>query len=193
VPGIEMGESIHNQQIANQYYLQTYRIQTDENLKNLYPSAAVVRERAALLNKYNLSIFAGDDFNISEYPVINAETYTFIDTINHEIQTEPIVIDKGKDGTIEITGWAVDKLINGPASRVFITIDNATDIPSIYSLDRPDVADAYNNKNFRYSGFRASFSSSILDVGPHNVTTKIVCKHEDGYYKSQQVANFICI
>lgn len=193
MPGIEVGGSSHNQQIANQYYLHTYKIQPDENLMNLYPLATVVRERAALLDKYNLSIFAKDSLDINKHSRINAETYNHIDTINCKVQTEPIAIDKGKGGAIEITGWAVDKNADGPASAVFITIDDEMNIPSIYGLDRPDVANTYKNKNFRYSGFRASFASSILEYGPHNFTIKIVSKDGDGYYTSHQIVNFACI
>ena len=189
MPGIVEGGATHNQQIANQYYLYTYKIQTDENLKNLYPSATVVRENAVLLEKYNLSIFAKDDSDQDRLSKINADTYGHIDVINQTGQTEPITIDKGEIGTIEIMGWAVDKNADGPASAVFITIDDEMNIPSIYGLDRPDVADAYKNKNFRYSGFRASFASSILEDGPHTLKIKIVSKGGAGYYTSSQIAN----
>lgn len=193
MPGIEAGESIHKAQSANQYYLHTYMIQPDENLKSLYPSATFVRESAALLEKYNLSIFAKDTININELSRINAETYHYIDSINNKLKTEQIVIDKEKEGAIEITGWAVDKYADGPASAVFITIDDEMNIPSIYGLDRPDVANFYKNKNFRYSGFRASFASSILEDGPHNFTIKIISKDGGEYYTSNQIVNFVCI
>ena len=189
MPGIETAGSIHNQQIANRYYLYTYKIQTDENLRNLDSSATVVRNGAALLDKYNLSIFAKDAYDIDKLLRINAETYAHIDSINHARQAESIVIDKG-EGTIEITGWAVDKNADGPASAVFIVIDDEMNIPSIYGLDRPDVADAYENKNFRYSGFRASFASSILIDGPHSFAIKIVSKDGRGYYTENQIVNF---
>jgi len=191
VPGIYMGEIIHNQQVDNQHYLETYKIQSDENLKNLHPNPTIVRERARLLEKYHLSVFAEDAIDINEYPEINGVTYSCVDVINNEVvilQTEPIIIDNGE---ITARGWAVDRYADSPASAVFITIDDKMDFPSTYGLDRPDVADVYKNNNFRYSGFKASLASSLLENSPHNLTIKIVSRDKRGYYKSSQNVEFI--
>lgn len=192
-PGIDGARSIHNQQVANQYYLETYKIQPDKNLVNLYPSASVVRERGQMLEKYQLSVFAKDSMSLNKYHRINGETYSCIDEINQKVinlQTEPIVIDKEKEDEISITGWAVDKYADGPANAVFIVIDSEMNIPSIYGLDRPDVANVYGNKNFRHSGFKASFASSLLEEGSHSVTIKIISNNEVGYYASNQIITF---
>lgn len=196
MPGIDGGKSIHNQQMANLYYLKNYEIQPDKNLEQLHPSAIVVRERASKLDRHQLSVFAKESTNINKYSIFNINTHGHIDTLNHKeihLQTGSIVIDKEKEDTIVITGWAVDKHAKGPAEAVFITIDDELNIPTLYGLDRPDVANAYNNKNFRYSGFRASFASSILDEGPHNFTIKIVSTEGDGYYTSNQIVPFVCV
>lgn len=179
-----------------QYYLENYQIQPDKNLEKLHPIASFVRERAAKLEKYQLGVFAIDGININEYLRLNIDTYSHIDILNQKLihpQNGSIVIDKEKEDTIEISGWAVDKNANGPAKAVFITIDDELNIPTIYGLDRSDVADFYNNRNFRYSGFRGSFASSILEDGPHNFTIKIVSKEGYGYYTSNQIVPFVCI
>jgi hypothetical protein len=196
MPGIDGGKSMYNQQVAYLYYLENYEIQPDKNLKNLHPSASYVRERASKLEEYKLSIFSKERIDITNLPKFNINTYTHIDTLNMKIihlQKDHITIDKTNEDSIEISGWAVDKHANGPAKAVFITIDDELNIPTIYGLDRPDVANAYNNKNYRYSGFRASFASSILDEGPHNFTIKIVSKDGDGYYTSNQIVPFVCV
>ncbi len=200
LPGIEAAGPVYSQQTANQYYLYTYRIQTDENLKNLNPLADVVRENATLLDRYNLSIFARDPLNPDELSLINETygsqgSYARIESINMNIinssaQTVPIFIDSEGD-VVEITGWAIDKRNEGPAGAVFISIDNDVNIPTIYGLERPDVSAAYNNEDFRYSGFRAAFSSSILAPGPHNATLKVVTEGKDGYYMPGQTVDFI--
>lgn len=189
MPGIDAVGVMHNQQTANLYYLNTYKIQTDENLRNLDSSATIVRDNAILLERYNLNIFAKDPFKIDGLFRIDSETDSNIDSVNDMRQPEPIVINKG-DGAIEIMGWAVDKRADMPASAVFITIDDEMNIPSIYGLERPDVANAHKNRNFRYSGFRASFASSILGDGPHDFTIKIVSKDGSGYYVGSQIVNF---
>lgn len=200
MPGIEMAESVHYYQMNNQYFLQTYMIQSDKNLENLYSEFSrpsdVIRENARYLEKFKLNIFAKEMLDLSKINKINAETYSNIDEINHKpinLKNDTIIIDKQKDEAIEITGWAVDKQMGRLAREVFITIDAELNIPTVYGLNRPDVADAYKNKNLRYSGFRASFASSILDHGPHNVTIKVVSKNGDGYYTTQQIIPFICI
>jgi len=196
LPGIDGGKSQHIGGVAMQYYLENYQIQPDINLEKLHPHASVVRERAAKLEKYKLNVFAKDGININEYSKFNVGTYSYIDRLNQKaihLQTGSIVIDKVNEDTFDITGWAVDKHANSPAKAVFITIGDELNIPTIYGLDRPDVAKAYDNKNFRYSGFRASFASSILDEGPHNFTIKIVSKEGDGYYTSNQIVPFIIV
>lgn len=122
MPGIEAAGPVYSQQTANQYYLYTYRIQTDENLKNLNPLADVVRENATLLDRYNLSIFARDPLNPDELSLINETygsqgSYARIESINMNIinssaQTVPIIIDSEGDA-VEITGWAIDKRNEG--------------------------------------------------------------------------------
>jgi len=200
MPGIEAAGPIHSQQIANEYYLYTYRIQSDENLKMLSPSADVVRENATLLERYNLSIFARDPLDPDELSLINETygnqgSYARIESINMNIinstaQKVPIIVDS--DGEeVEITGWAIDKRNEGPAGAVFISIDNDMNIPTIYGLERPDVSAAYNNKDLRCSGFRAAFSSSILAPGLHNATLKVITEGKDGYYMPGQTVDFI--
>jgi hypothetical protein len=48
------------------YYLKTYEQQTDDNLRNLYPDPAAVREMAPILKKYKLNVFSNDHINPNE-------------------------------------------------------------------------------------------------------------------------------
>ena len=63
-----------------------------------------------------------------------------------------------------------------------MTVDGKLDVPALYGLDRPDVAKAFNNPKFRYSGYIATFSSSILGRGDHTISLKIVSKDGKHYY-----------
>ncbi len=84
-------------------------------------------------------------------------------------------------------GWALDKQSNDVASAVFVTIDGTIDIPAVYSLDRPDVASYFKDSNFRFSGYLATFSSSILSKGEHTISLKIVSKDGVRYFYQEQV------
>jgi hypothetical protein len=56
----------------------------------------------------------------------------------------------------------------------FITINRSLDAPTLYGGDRPDVALALGNPDFEFSGFIATFSSSILPKGQYTISLKIV-------------------
>lgn len=197
VPGIEFGKSLKESREEMAYYLETYTLQPDKNLAKLctdYPSAVLVREKAQFLERQELSVFAKEKINIKELPELKGNTYSSIEVINDMpiyLQKEPIIVNKGDEEEILVTGWAVDETLNEPASAVFITIDDTINIPAKYGLDRPDVANVYKNGNFRYSGFKASFASSLLENGPHNLTIRIVSRNKCGYYKSGQNVKFI--
>lgn len=61
MPGITLGETTHDQQVANQYYLQNYANVPDEKMKTLHPIPDRVKSQAVGLEQYNLSIFADSD------------------------------------------------------------------------------------------------------------------------------------
>jgi hypothetical protein len=112
-----------------------------------------------------------------------------IDTINGlEMNKKDPIIIVGADpkNSITITGWAVDDVAKDKAGGVFINIDDQLDIPALYGLDRPDVAEHFKNKRYRFSGFAASFSTSILEKGRHTLSLKIVTTDKKGYYVSNK-------
>ncbi|MDH5780084.1 MAG: hypothetical protein OEZ29_05770 [Candidatus Bathyarchaeota archaeon] len=176
------------------YILRTYRIQSDENIRNyLYPSPAIVRERAAFLEKNGLNVFCEPVINISIL-LPRDSTFFAIETINSiAIPEQPstLVIHLGQIETVTITGWAVDKQANDVASTVFIIIDDKNIVPVFYGIDRPDVANNFGNTNFRASGYIATFSFSVLGKGVHSISLKIVSKDRHYYYDQGQVLSLI--
>jgi len=166
------------------YILKTYNIQSNENINYLYPNAETVRKGATFLEQNNLNVFADRVLNMSSLIPIHSDSLFGLDTINGDNipqDAPPLVIHPNQQETITITGWAVDKYSNDVASSVFITI-NEIDIPTIYGIDRPDIANKYNNTRFRFSGFIATFSSSILIHGEHAISLKIVREDQVHYY-----------
>jgi hypothetical protein len=55
---ISDGKQIRDYRGQAAYYLSTFELQSDDNLKMLYPDPQVVRERAAVLQRYKLNVFA---------------------------------------------------------------------------------------------------------------------------------------
>jgi hypothetical protein len=192
--GWRTGEVLKQNGEIGAYIVTTYKIQSDENIRNyLYPDPAIVRERAQFLEENKLSAFSEPRVNLSDLRPIGPDALFSVDTINGKAiaqQPSPIAINASREETITICGWAVDKGANDSASAVFVTIDGKLDIPALYGLDRPDVAKAFDNPKFRHSGFMATFSSRILGRGEHALGLKIVARDGRGYYRPEGAVRF---
>ena len=188
--GWQAGQNMKYSREMGAYVLTTYKIQSDENIRNyLYPIPTVVREQAEFLELNKLNVFSEKAMNLSTLILSSSNTLFALDTINGKIvsqQITPLVINSSQQGTITITGWAVDEQANDVATTVFITIDGRIDIPTLYGLDRQDVANYFKNANFRFSGYIATFSTSILGEGEHTISLKIVSKDGIHYYYPEQ-------
>jgi len=186
---VEDGKELRVARNAAAYYLSTYQLQSDEKLTRLYPDAQAVRERARILEKYKLNVFSEDRLELEALGRTSSTTLFYIHTINGRLlsqQASPIVIDAQREETVTISGWAVDQHAEKTAGGVFITINDRIDIPAIYGLDRPDVADYFKNPHYRFSGFSASFATAVLGKGQHTLTLKIVTMDKKGYYQPDQ-------
>lgn len=194
--GIENGIKTKQFREEIAYYLETYKIQPDKNLQKLYPAPygpKIIREIAPFLERYKLSVFSENNIDINILEKSSDDMLYHIDIINNKTVRlqESIVINKEKDDEIKIIGWAVDMHTNALANSVFVTIDNKTDIPARYFIDRKDVSEGFKNDNFRYSGFMVSFIPTIMENGYHNITVKIVSEDMTRYYESKQKINLV--
>lgn len=86
---------------------------------------------------------------------------------------------------VTIVGWAVDRKAGTAAGGVFISVDGKRDIAAHYGLDRPDVADHFKNSRYGFSGFSASFRTSLLNKGENLLSLKVVTADRAGYYAPQ--------
>jgi len=188
--GWQAGQNWRHSREMGAYMLATYKIQSDENIRRYLYDPALVRERAGFLEQNKLNVFSEPAINLSTLILSSSNTLFALNTINGKIvpqQTTPLVINRSQEETITITGWAVDKEASDVASAVFITIDGRIDIPTLYGLDRQDVANYFKNPNFRFAGYIATFSSSILSEGEHTISLKIVSKDGIHYYYLEQI------
>jgi hypothetical protein len=179
------------------YVLVTYKIQSDENIQRyLYPSAEVVRARAAFLEQNRLNVFGEPIINPSELVLLNSGTLFYLTSINGKLVPQigaRMAVNSSEQQTVTITGWAVDEQANDLAKAVFVTIDRTIDIPTLYGLQRPDVAAEYGNSKYVSSGFVASFSTTILSDGEHSISLEIVSQDGLHYYLSQQIVYLIVL
>jgi hypothetical protein len=189
------GQSWRFSREVGAYVLLTYKMQSDENIRNyLFVDTGLVRNAAEFLEKNRLNVFSKPIVDTSTLILTHSDTSSALEAINGEStsgQSADFTIDSGQYETITITGWAVDKRANDVASAVFIIVDDEIHIPVIYGLDRPDVASYLKNSNFRFSGFMATFSSSKLGVGKHSVSLEIVSK--SGYYYHQSHVLYLIV
>ena len=192
--GLSLGQRVKFEREMGAYVLLTYKIQSDENIRNyLYPDTRLVREQAEFLEEKGLNVFSKSFVNTSSLIPMNSDTFFALESINGRTleQDAEFVIDSGQQETITTIGWAVDKQAEDVASAVFVIIDGNITIPVFYGLDRPDVADSYGNANFRFSGYIATFASSILSIGKHTVSLEVVSKDGYHYYYEDQVLSLI--
>jgi hypothetical protein len=181
------------------YVLMTYHIQSDENIeKYLYPYPSVLGERVQFLELNNWSVFANRVVNPSSLPFIGYDQFASFDTINGEnvawasngTRSLPIVINPEQQETITITGWAMDSS-GSTVSAVWITIDGNVQIPCLYGLDKTSIASNPRNPNLRYSGFIASFSSSVFSSGNHTIYLTIASNSGQFVYRSIETVDLL--
>lgn len=181
------------------YILKTYKIQSNENLrKYLFPrdrvETSTLRDLAELLERKKMSVFAESSIDPSNLVLDPLSPLFAIDRINdkkYSEETMSVVLNTNDQETMTIIGWAVDKQANDVVSAVFVTVDERDNIPTIYGLDRPDVASFFKNGNYRFSGYMATFSSSILSAGKHTISLKVVSKDGARYFRSEEILDII--
>jgi hypothetical protein len=171
--------------IKDQYYLLSYKYQPDDNLKYIHPSPEYLRQTIPQIEKHRLGVF--NDVPYDNYTISNQSTYCSIDKIASVpiINNVANVNSAGKSITVE--GWAIDSVYNKKAMAVYVSIDNTYDIPAMYCYEREDVANYFNNPGLKYSGFWASFASSLLTQGSHSIRLKIISINGKEIYFSQPV------
>jgi len=85
---------------------------------------------------------------------------------------------------ININGWAVDEETHSIVSAVFADI-NGKLFPLTYGIERADVAIAFKNPDYIYSGFQDSINVPDLKQGKNTLSFIIVNNKETGFYQTQ--------
>lgn len=186
---IEAGNGEKTWWPINGYYLSNYEIQSDSTLLTLFSDAQIVRNDAAILKKYNLSVFSEPALELQKLAVVTGNTSFSMDAVNgiapSLANNHLIIIDSQNVTTLTVTGWAIDLPSQKAAGGVFINVDGQKDYPAFYGLDRPDIAAFFGGSSYQLSGYFASFATSLLEKGPHTLSLKIVTADKAGYYASE--------
>lgn len=161
------------------------------DLSQIYMKEVLQTEQLVALFQKNSQL---PPLDVRGITFISTNTHLAIDTINGHPLTQnksPIIIDSGSENTITVTGWAIDKQAQKIAGGVLVSVDRKIDIPAFYGIERPDVANAFKDDKYHFSGFSASFAVSILKKGRHTLSLKIINAAKNGYYEPDKNINLI--
>jgi hypothetical protein len=126
-----------------------------------------------------------------EVPITRPTDY-YIDVIGNVTITNKTtsihVTTRGKKDLL-ITGWAVDERSKLLAGNVEVNIDGKL-FPTIYGLDRPDVAKAYNIKAYEFSGFNALIPITKIGKGEHILSLKVFTNNNKDHYPAGDIIKF---
>ncbi len=185
----QIGEDLYASRRATAYHLLTLNYQADDTLLELYPWPEVVRARSEILIKYKLNVFSEAVLSTEGLTPLSIVPFHSIDMVNGQSKDLPklLSLDVAKGDQLTLQGWAVDQNNAKAAGGVFITVDERLEIPALYGLERPDVADFHGNNNYRYSGFEASVPASVIGPGRHVIAIKVISADKKEYYQPVQV------
>ncbi|WP_146136495.1 hypothetical protein [Aphanothece hegewaldii] len=118
--------------------------------------------RQKFISEKNLLSGVEPKFTIKNLGKISfAQNVGVIDVINSSTNSEQTIV---KNTPIKIAGWAMLPTQNKPADTVIITVgdDNIITAYASVNLERPDVAQAFNNPALLRSGWNAEIELSAL-------------------------------
>jgi hypothetical protein len=89
-----------------------------------------------------------------------------------------------------VRGWAFDEAARGVAAGVALMIDGRLEVPALYGLPRPDVAEAHQNEGLVRSGFTAEIDTDDLAAGLHTADCRVLSRDGRGAYATAQRFEF---
>jgi len=183
------GKAAKDEGLKAAYYVVNFETQSDEDLAGLcYGHLEFVKEGAAILKKYELNVFSQPNWDIAELTPVEGNSSFRVDIVNGRQAALPdsyFTVDGQNEKKVIIQGWAIDKIADKAAGGVIVNIDGKQDLVAMYGLDRTDVSTFYKNDALRFTGYSASFATSVLDKGKHIITLKIISADHNGYYETE--------
>ena len=103
--------------------------------------------------------------------------------------TEQPVRIRASDG-LRVGGWAVDLPGAAAAAAVDVSLDQHQ-FPSVYGIDRSDVAEYLKKQVYTPSGFVVQLPPDVLSQGTHTLSIRVVASDRRCYYNGPTVPIFI--
>ncbi|MEM3260749.1 MAG: hypothetical protein QXI95_02850, partial [Candidatus Micrarchaeaceae archaeon] len=91
------------------------------------------------------------------------------------------------ENSLQISGWAVDSIAKNEDSGVIAAVDSKYFYPLQSGLQRLDVSAAFNNPNYKYSGFMGNVPINNLNSGTHTLILRIINNQSTGYFESKPI------
>ena len=86
---------------------------------------------------------------------------------------DALVLRARRGSMLAVRGWAIDERESKLAVAVKLVIDSKDCYPTVYGMERADVADALERPDFDKSGFVAILKTSNLSVGTHRISMRV--------------------
>lgn len=172
--------SHYNRKFSAYALLNYEKVPTSDKLTYFpFESEMYLIEMPRFLKEKGLSVFSPSSMKREDIPLFvlnDAPKEGLVSGLgenNINIVEDKLVIDNM---------WVLDG--DRVADSVYIKINNNY-YSAYYGIDRIDVADHFNNKNLRYSGFKFAIPTSQLEAGENNIEIIVTGNHGNYYYKSE--------
>lgn len=124
---------------------------------------------------------------IAELKTDSTHTKFSIDIINEIRSNEFIEVSDEKSLTIK--GWAIDESKQKPIGGVIVSLDGKAYL-SQFIYERTDLADHFDNPDFKYAGWGISIPISNLTLGEHELYFRFLNSSRTGYFSEMQKIKF---
>jgi hypothetical protein len=132
--------------------------------EELYPNALHAAAYVGTLKRLRLNVFKEPAVQPRPLTIVSSSVRFGLDAIDPTAPARQ-AIEVGADDPVILEGWASDGQSGRPAPAVFVVLDGVRDLPALAGLAV---------KGRGRSGFKASFSSRLLEPGEHRLSLKIV-------------------
>lgn len=123
---------------------------------------------------------------LSELTPAASETISSMDQVSGTLVSQaeqPIAIPKG-DGTIRVSGWAIDAEAENAAGGVYVEVDGEL-FPAFQEGDRGDVAERFGVPAYRDAGFVTDIPTSQIGPGAHELSLVVLSSDRERYYRTE--------
>lgn len=200
--GIIYGQNNKILKLQNAFLLSTYKTQPVDAFHSICPYCEdKVEEYAPLLEKLGYNVFYRNLYSESNFanlyydntePLLQIDNVSFFYFLDERIKPyDDTIVEKdnnifitpyNEEAFLKINGWTVDEKNLKTASAVYLEFDNKS-FPVFYGTERKDIANIYDNKNYKYSGFLRYLSLKEIGEGNHDIFLKIISYDKKKYYK----------